>query len=260
MVLKPTDKSNYPHFSSAHPLHCKLAIPYGQFQRISRICTKDEDFARNCEDKAKHFARKGYPVKTIRDAYEKCLRKRQHEPQVGNRVRERNEVEEHKLFMITKYRPSYNVMEETIKNNWPLIQKSKATRKLYDYEIKKVNRKAKSVKDYLVKSRLDYHPETEEQGEKSMERRALCKKGCRVCPILNRNGKMKSKSQPPLLQGFLNHPQHHFVERVPERTISFGKVPFLRPIHPWFFSLPWRNTSMPSRKNISFLGSYSLRG
>ena len=41
---KPTDTYNYVLFSSAHPLHCKLGIPYSQFLRIRRICTFLTDF------------------------------------------------------------------------------------------------------------------------------------------------------------------------------------------------------------------------
>lgn len=37
LYVKETDKSNYLHFASAYPSHCKKAIPYGQFEHISRI-------------------------------------------------------------------------------------------------------------------------------------------------------------------------------------------------------------------------------
>lgn len=102
---------------------------------------------------------------------------------------------EQKLFMITTYKPSYNLMEKTIKSNWLFTQKSKATRKLYDYKIIKVNRRAKSIKDYVVRSKLDYHPEEGKDNDSTekeeKERRALCTNGCRVCPILSRRGKLK---------------------------------------------------------------------
>lgn len=56
LYVKDTGKSNYLHFTSAHPSHCKRAIPYGQFERIIiRKCTKETDCMRNCEEKAAHF-------------------------------------------------------------------------------------------------------------------------------------------------------------------------------------------------------------
>ena len=44
LYCKPTDSHNYLLYSSAHPQKCKDSIPYGQFLRVRRICTKLEDF------------------------------------------------------------------------------------------------------------------------------------------------------------------------------------------------------------------------
>ena len=32
------------HYSSSHPPHCKKAIPYGQFLRLRRICSDDDEY------------------------------------------------------------------------------------------------------------------------------------------------------------------------------------------------------------------------
>lgn len=108
--MKPTDKSNYLHFKSTHPNHCKVAIPYGQFIRIDGICTQDDDYTRNCEAKAKHFIRRGYPTKIVREAYRKCLLKQEEKKREKdsrgdeNKKEKNNKLEnEHKLFIITKY-------------------------------------------------------------------------------------------------------------------------------------------------------------
>ena len=47
LYTKPTDANNFLHFESAHPSHCKKDIPYGQFLRLRRICSKDIDFPRH---------------------------------------------------------------------------------------------------------------------------------------------------------------------------------------------------------------------
>lgn len=207
LFVKPTDKSNYLHYKSAHPIHCKTAIPYGQFIRIDGICTKDSDFIRHCEDKTRHFIRRGYPENVIKKAYKKCVlkrkgRKENNEIKSDERKKD-TEVNERTLFMITKYKPGYDTMEKTINRNWPLTQRSKNTRQLFDFKIMKVNRKAKCVKDHLVRARLDYHPtEGNEEalvpkGKKEIKgvKKSVCRNNCRVCPLLMRNGKMKSKNQ-----------------------------------------------------------------
>lgn len=48
------------HFTSAHPKHCREGIPYGQFLRLRRICTKDTDFVRQAL-----FLDRGYPRELI---------------------------------------------------------------------------------------------------------------------------------------------------------------------------------------------------
>ena len=52
LYVKPTDRNNYLPFDSAHPYHCKMGLPYGQFLRIRRICSTESDFLKNCVYKA----------------------------------------------------------------------------------------------------------------------------------------------------------------------------------------------------------------
>ena len=67
LYCKPTDANNYLHYTSAHARHCIKGIPYGQFLRIKRICTRDEDFLSHALVKATHFIRRGYPRDKILD-------------------------------------------------------------------------------------------------------------------------------------------------------------------------------------------------
>jgi hypothetical protein len=43
LYSKPTDAHMYLHYTSSHPKHCKTGLPYSQFLRIRRICTKMGD-------------------------------------------------------------------------------------------------------------------------------------------------------------------------------------------------------------------------
>ena len=42
LYVKSTDRNNYLPFDSVHPYHCKKGLPYDQFLRIRRICSKEE--------------------------------------------------------------------------------------------------------------------------------------------------------------------------------------------------------------------------
>ena len=68
LYQKDTDKQNYLLYSSAHTPACKKAIPYSQFLRIRRICTRTEDFDMHAKKMAQKFLNRGYPEKIITDA------------------------------------------------------------------------------------------------------------------------------------------------------------------------------------------------
>ena len=41
---KPTDSHSYLLYSSSHPSHVKISIPYSQLLRLRRLCSEDCDF------------------------------------------------------------------------------------------------------------------------------------------------------------------------------------------------------------------------
>ena len=51
LYVKPTDSASYLHFDSAHPKHCIQGIPFGQFLRICRICSDEQDSFDHCVTK-----------------------------------------------------------------------------------------------------------------------------------------------------------------------------------------------------------------
>ena len=65
LFCKPTDSHNYLLFSSEHPRHILKGIPYSQFLRVRRICSKTADFKRNAFMLSTHFIRRGYPKPLI---------------------------------------------------------------------------------------------------------------------------------------------------------------------------------------------------
>ena len=52
-----------PTLCSAHPYHCKKGLPYGQFLRIRRICSKEEDYRHHCVEKAALLRQKDLPIR-----------------------------------------------------------------------------------------------------------------------------------------------------------------------------------------------------
>ena len=58
---KLTDSHYYLLFFSAHPHHCKKRLPYSQFLRVKRICTRNKDFIKHSLKLVGQFKRRGYP-------------------------------------------------------------------------------------------------------------------------------------------------------------------------------------------------------
>ena len=59
--IKPTDCHQYLHYSSGHPEHAKRSIVYSQLLRVSRICSRENDFNRHKYNMKIWFKKRGYP-------------------------------------------------------------------------------------------------------------------------------------------------------------------------------------------------------
>ena len=62
---KATDTHSYLDYSLSHPPHCKKAIPYGQFLRLQRICSDDDEYEAKSKEMASFFENRGYPRSVV---------------------------------------------------------------------------------------------------------------------------------------------------------------------------------------------------
>ena len=59
--IKPTDCHQYLHYSSGLPVHTKRSIVYSQLLRVSRICSRENDFNQHKSNMKIWFQKRGYP-------------------------------------------------------------------------------------------------------------------------------------------------------------------------------------------------------
>jgi hypothetical protein len=71
IFTKPTDKKQYLHYNSDHPLHTKLAIPYAQSIRIKRNTTDPLELNIALENLKLTLINRGYPLHIIIDEINK---------------------------------------------------------------------------------------------------------------------------------------------------------------------------------------------
>ncbi|MCP3929589.1 MAG: hypothetical protein GY705_10855, partial [Bacteroidetes bacterium] len=151
LYVKPTDSHNYLKFDSAHPAKCKQSIPYSQFLRVRRICSKLTDYDRHIKDMSTHFIRRGYPIDLLCPAAIKARRVDRNSlinpivSTVKNKSAERS-------ILVTTFDPKSDPLKEIVHNNWNLLGKSVTTHKLHERNPLLAYRRPTNLKDLLVKA------------------------------------------------------------------------------------------------------------
>ena len=129
LYVKPTDRNNYLPFDSAHPYHYKKGLPYGQFLRIQRICSREENYPHHCVGKAALLRQKGYQQSLIDEAYVKARDKDQDELLKPTDRAATQPAK--KTYRTTTYNPAYNGLRSQVRKTWDLLDRSSSTRHIY---------------------------------------------------------------------------------------------------------------------------------
>lgn len=114
---KETSVNSLLHATSSHPIQTINAIPTGQYLRMRRICSSEEDFARQANDLQQRFLNRGYSRRSTKRAYKRALncthrelihKKKTHKP-------------EQKVRFITDYHSRWSTMREIVKKHWSIL-------------------------------------------------------------------------------------------------------------------------------------------
>jgi hypothetical protein len=194
LYCKPTDTHNYLSYDSAHPTHTKTSLPYSQFLRVRRICSRIEDFDSNAIMIAKHFKRRGYPNDTIEEALILARRKdRESLLQPPSTPKER--TNDDNLFLIRTYHPCDNPLKDIIHQNWKVLGRTHTTESLYNQRIIFGNRRNKNLRDLLVRAALPPENPASNTTNVGMQPLHTCHKiNCRYCNHLDLSGTITSYS------------------------------------------------------------------
>ena len=64
---KPTDTHLFLDYTSAHPSTVTSKGPYGQYLRLRRICSLDQDFEENADKLTEYYLKRGYSIKQFKN-------------------------------------------------------------------------------------------------------------------------------------------------------------------------------------------------
>ncbi len=191
LYCKPTDSHNYLHFDSAHPEHNKLSLPYSQYLRLKRICSRNEDFLKHSQMITFHFLRRGYPKTLLSRTFDKVKNKSREE--ILNKPMSKKEKDE-TVFLITTYIPGFTAMKDLVNKNWGILSRSSTTKRLSEVRLIHGYCRPKNLRDDLVKAKLPNLKDSQPSGKAlNCDTRNKCKTlNCKYCAALDRSGRITS--------------------------------------------------------------------
>ena len=125
--VKPVDRQQYLHFSSAHPKHTKHSVAFSQTLRMSRLCSNESDFERNKEKMRSWFVKREYPKKLI----DSEIRKVKFNIKKNNR---KNKSKNGVPFIVT-YHPLLNSFYGIIRQNLYILNMDEKVIQIKRYSI-----------------------------------------------------------------------------------------------------------------------------
>ena len=107
--VKSMDRHQYLHYTYSHPEHTKRSVVFSQGLRVSRICSREEDFRKHTTEMRSWFYKRGYPKGIV----EKKMRKVKFSGYTRRNKREKKRVP----FVIT-YHPSLKNIRRIINQTY----------------------------------------------------------------------------------------------------------------------------------------------
>ena len=177
-----------------HPTHCKKGIPFGQFLRLRRICSRDADFQRHALIKAAHYLARGYPLTLVTEA---CVRAwEEGNPNLPPKQNS-DSGKEYPNILVTTFHPTFNNLSKIVKKNWDILARSSRAKTLHEKPLIVSLRRPPNLKSHLVWAKTIFDPDNPDQGKypSAVLGRTynICHNNeCRYCPKLNCGGKITS--------------------------------------------------------------------
>ncbi|XP_056417128.1 uncharacterized protein LOC130358228 isoform X1 [Hyla sarda] len=145
---KTTAVNSLLKYESSHPRKLVQSIPIGQFLRIRRICSTEQDFEKQADELKTRFRDRGYSEKWIRSAYWRA----KHSKRETLLQHKRTLKKDNRVRFITKFHAQTDAIHEILKKYWSILPLDPIL-KLYVQKYPSVTyRRATNLKDILVRS------------------------------------------------------------------------------------------------------------
>ena len=121
LYKKEADRNAYLHYKSYHPSKLKGNNPYGQFLRIRRICSNDNDTDDSMEVLKSNFNKRGYPEKILQQQLIKAKTTDRKEL-----LKEKEKISsQHRVHFTTTFNKNLPAINSVLDKHWHLLQTPK---------------------------------------------------------------------------------------------------------------------------------------
>ena len=177
---KPTDTHLCLHYESAHHSPCHTKGLYGQFLRIRRICSKNQEFIDNGVKMIEHCLKRGYPFKQLKKHMLRACKFTQDELLVF-KTKEPTNVP----VMTTRFNPTNPDIKKFIHENWNIIDNSNDCYQTFPEKPIVGFKRLANLRDILTKASISYPP-PEIETKKIMPTHCTHLGKCAYCPIIKK--------------------------------------------------------------------------
>ena len=181
LFRKETHQNTILHAKSFHPDPLIRNIPYGQFQRLRRICDDENDFKSKSKEMYDRFRERGYSPKVLDTALTRAA-SLQRDPLLERKPPKEGQD---RVFFSTGYSTQAYHVRNIIRKNWDLIQCDESLRQVFPDPPMFSFRRAQTIGDRLVHS---YTPAQQSRTWLSTTPSGTYRCGkCKQCDIVSRS-------------------------------------------------------------------------
>ena len=147
--FKPTETSQYTHFTSCHPPGVRKGFIKGEALRLLRTNSSKATFEENITQFKRRLRNRGYPDNLLENTLTE-IKFSERMSALQNKQRTRKRI----LPFVTEYRPSVPNLKNILMSKWHLIENQPLLREIYKEPPLLSYRKGRSLKDVLVRAKL----------------------------------------------------------------------------------------------------------
>ena len=177
LYVKPTDRTRYLHQDSDHPGHVKEGIAKGQFRRLRRICSEEEDYWKYGEMVEKKLTSRGYGENQVRRQMRETFKMGRKE--ALKRVDKKKDKRVNFVITHSGYLPNVN---RILKRHSHYLEEDGLDQ--FIKELPRLSlRRGKNIGDLVVNAK----------GREEKRGSGPCGNGCKLCGHMRNTDKVKDK-------------------------------------------------------------------